>query len=64
MSYLLSLLSVSQAENVLATTGTSVAEKREAHSSEVWPDTAVGRPDEFALPSGVCSMEHWLDLNA
>lgn len=64
MSYLLSLLSTSQAEKVLATTGASMEEKHAAHSLETWPDTAVGRPDEFALPAGVCSMEHWLDLNA
>ncbi len=64
MSYLLSLLSTSQAEKVLATTEASVGEKHAAHSLETWPDTAVGRPDEFALPAGVCSMEHWLDLNA
>lgn len=64
MSYLLSLLNTSQAENVLATTGAGVGEKRTARSLETGPDTAVGRPDEFALPAGVSSMEHWLDLNA
>ncbi|HEY7428086.1 MAG TPA: hypothetical protein VH682_27885 [Gemmataceae bacterium] len=24
----------------------------------------ASRPDDYTLPSGVASMEHWLDLNA
>jgi hypothetical protein len=26
--------------------------------------TVSSRPDDYTLPSGVASMEHWLDLNA
>ena len=28
------------------------------------PGIIASRLDEFALPSGIASLEHWLDLNA
>jgi len=44
----------------------------EAFAPRAWPDTrettcavvVASRSDDYTLPSGVASMEHWLDLNA
>jgi hypothetical protein len=50
--------------------GVRVEEEHESFSPSLWPnggeiaDPGTSRPVEQALPLGIASMEHWLDLNA
>jgi hypothetical protein len=71
----MSSLSILLASNVRGTAPASGAGgeyERGAFAPAAWPEarraawavTPVSSPDEYALPSGVASMEHWLDLNA
>ncbi len=68
MSHLSLLFGPQISSGMLGASGAGV----EAFAPRSWPDAresacaAVGTsgPDDYTLPSGVASMEHWLDLNA
>jgi hypothetical protein len=67
MSYL-SLLFASQTQGVVNVSGASREAEHEMFAGpnageRAW--TGAGdRPDDYQLPLGIASMEHWLDLNA
>jgi hypothetical protein len=65
MSYL-SLLLAAKAHGTNPASGASWECESQVVSSEAWPETrrAASSAGEYGLPSGVTSMEHWLDLNA
>ena len=68
----LSLLLAVKNHGATPTSGAGGESERGAFSPGAWPgaersvrrEPAATVPGEFALPSGVTSMEHWLDLNA
>jgi hypothetical protein len=70
MSYL-SLLLASQSQGMSRpSAGVCVGDEHESFSPAAWPEARettgsdTSRPMEQALPLGIASMEHWLDLNA
>jgi hypothetical protein len=70
MSYL-SLLLTSNSQGMSRPSGwVCVGEEHESFAPPAWPDargtinSGTSRPTEQALPLGIASMEHWLDLNA
>lgn len=67
MSYLsLLFTSVTSATSNTCAVSREVAPEAFAGScaAERARDDARSRPDEYLLPSGIASLEHWLDLNA
>ncbi len=67
MSYL-SLLFTSVTQGMSNTYGASREIELQAfaasNAAERAGDHAGSRADEYLLPSGIASLEHWLDLNA
>lgn len=67
MSYL-SLLFTSATQGMANALQPRRETEGEAHAAldvleKVWP-RMTGGPNDYQLPSGVASLEHWLDLNA
>jgi hypothetical protein len=63
MSYL-SLLLASQVRSLSNASEVGEPAERETLPPPAWLDVVGERGDDCILPSGVASLEHWLDLNA